>query len=64
MEQLKGSYCSLTKLRVEKTDVTTGQKVEKEIIEPHETRDEMKNFYQDIFNKQTVKDGDPGIEDF
>ena len=60
MEQLKGSYCSLTKLR----DVTTGQKVEKEMIEPHEIRDEMKNFYQDIFNKQTVKDGDQEIEDF
>ena len=64
MEQLKGSYCSLTKLRVEKTDVTTGKKVEKEINEPHEIRDEIKNFYQDIFNKQTVKDGDHGIEDF
>ena len=64
MEQLKGSYCSITKLRVEKTDVTTGEKVEKEIIEPHEIRDEMKNFYQDIFDKQTVKDGDQGIEDF
>ena len=24
----------------------------------------MKNFYQDIFNKQKVKDGDQGIEDF
>ena len=24
----------------------------------------MKNFYQNIFNKQTVKDGDKGIDDF
>ena len=61
---MKGGYCNLTKLRVEKTDESTGQKVEKEIIEPHDIRDEMKNFYQNIFNKQVVKDGDKGIDEF
>ena len=64
MEQIKGGYCNLSKLRVEKTDENTGQKFEEEIIEPKEIRDEMKNFYQNIFNKQTVKDGDKGIDDF
>ena len=49
---------------MKKTDVSTGQKVAKEIIEPHEIRDEMKNFSQNIFNKQTVKDGDKGMDDF
>ena len=64
MEQMKGGYCNLTKLKVEKTDESTGQKVEKEIIEPHDIRDEMKNFYKNIFDKQAVKDGDKGIDKF
>ena len=64
MEQTKDGYCNLSKLRVEKIDVSTGQKVDKEIIEPHYIRDEMKNFYQNIFNTQTIKDGDKGTEDF
>ena len=40
------------------------KKVEKQIIKPLDIRDEMKNFYQNIFNKQVVKDGDKGIDEF
>ena len=34
MEQRKGGYCNVTKLRVQHTDVSTKQKVEEEIINP------------------------------
>ena len=52
---MKGGYCNLTKLRVEKPDESTGQKVEKEIMEPHDIRNEMKNFYQNIFLDRLLK---------
>ena len=54
MEQIKGGYCNLSKLRVEKTDEITGQKFEEEIIEPKEIRDEIKNFYQKILAKRAL----------
>ena len=40
------------------------KKVEKEVIEPSEIRDEMRKFYQQIFNKQTVRDGTGALDDF
>ena len=58
MEQRKAGYCCISKLRINSTDKKTGEKVEKEVIEQKEIRDEMKNFYQDIFAKQTIDKGD------
>ena len=64
LEQRKGGYCNLTKLRVEETDVQMQQKVEKEIIDPTEIRSEAKKFYQKIFNRQEVKKGTDAIDEF
>ena len=64
MEKQKSRYGSLTKLRVQQTDEFTKLKVEDEIIEPSKIRDEMKNFYQNIFNKQEVREGTEAIDDF
>ena len=57
-------YCSLTKVRVQQTDVFTKLKVEEEIIEPSKIRNEMKNVYQNKFNKQDVKEGTEAIDNF
>ena len=35
-----------------------------EVTDPIEVREEMKNFYQDIFNKQEVLEGSTAIENF
>ena len=64
MEQRKGGYCNLTKLRVEETDEQTQIKVQREIIYPTEIISEMQNFYQKIFNNQEVKKGTEAIDDF
>ena len=55
MEQRKAGYCCISKLRVNTIDKNTGKKVELEVIEPKEIRDEMKKIYQDIFEKQKLR---------
>ena len=42
MEQRMAGYCCISKLRVNTIDKNTGKKVELEVIEPKERRDEMK----------------------
>ena len=64
MEKRKGGYCNLTKLRVQRTDDTTKLQVEEEIFDPSKIRDEMKTFYQNIFNRQEVKEGMEAIDEF
>ena len=49
---------------MKKTDKSTGQKVEKEVIEPSEIRDEIRKFHQQIFNKQKIKEGTGAIDEF
>ena len=64
MEQRKGGYCNLTKLRVQCTDATIKLQVEEEIIDPSKIRDEMKKFYQNILHRQKVKEGEEAIDEF
>ena len=64
MEQRKAGYCSISKLRVTKKDKISGKDVTVEVTDPIEVREEMKNFYQDIFNKQEVLEGSTAIENF
>ena len=64
MEQRKGGYCNISKLRFETTDEITPKKVENEIIEPSEIRDEMRKCYQQIINKQTVREVTEAIDEF
>ena len=63
MEQRKGGYCNLTKLRVQRTDYVTDLQVEEGIIDPSKIRDEMKTFSQNIFNRPEVKEGTEAIND-
>ena len=42
----------------------TGKKINVEVTEPHEIREEMRNFYQDIFAKQQIIEGPSAIENF
>ena len=63
MEQRKGGYDNLTKLRVQRTDAIAKTKVEEEIIDPSKIRDGMKTLYQNIFNRQNVKEGTEAIDE-
>ena len=54
MEQRKAVYCSISKLKVTKNDPTSGKEYTTEVTDPVNIREEMKNFYQSIFNKQDV----------
>ena len=40
------------------------EKVEDKIINPSKIRNEMKTFYQNIFNRQNVKEGTEAIDEF
>ena len=51
-------------MRVQHTDATTKLQVEEEIIDPSKIRDEMKTFYQNISNRQKVKEGTEEIDEF
>ena len=54
----------MSKLRVNTIDKNTGKKVELEVIEPKEIRDEMKKFYQDIFAKQKIDEGEDSVKNY
>ena len=64
MEQRKGGYCNLTKLRSNEQMMLTKLQVEEEIIDPSKIGDEMKTFDQNIFNRQEVKEGMEAIDEF
>ena len=64
MEKQESGYCNLTKLRVQQTEELTKLNVEEKIIEPSKIRCEMKTFYQNIFNKQEVKEVTEAIDEF
>ena len=65
MEKRKRGYCNLTKLRILRRDVATKLQVEEEIIAPSNIKDEIKkNFYQNLFNEQKVKEGIEKIYEF
>ena len=64
MEQRKAGYCSISKLKVTKNDQTSGKEITVEVTDPVEMRIEIKNFYQNIFNKQEVMEGSKAIENF
>ena len=64
MEQRKAGYCSISKLNVRKHDPTSGKDIIIEVTDPIKVRDEMKNFYQSIFNKQEVLEGSEAITNF
>ena len=64
MEPRKAGYCCISKLKVNSIDKKTGGKVETEVIELKEIRDEMKNFYQDIFAKQTINEGEDSVKNY
>ena len=53
MEQRRADYCAISKLKVTKEDKITGKKINIEVTEPKDIREEMRSFYQDIFTKQT-----------
>ena len=57
MEQRKARYCSIGKLRVIKKVKNTGEDINVEVTSPEDIREEMKNFYQDIFRKQDILEG-------
>ena len=64
MEQRRAGYCAISKLKVAKRDKNTGKEINIEVTEPKEIREEMRNFYQNIFLKQTVLEGPFAIENF
>ena len=64
MEQRRAGYCAISKLKVAKRDKNTGKEINIEVTEPKEIREEMRNFYQNIFSKQTVLEGPSAIENF
>ena len=64
MEQRQAGYCAISKLKVVKEDKITGEKINVEVTEPKEIREEMRGFYQNIFAKQTVLEGPSAIENF
>ena len=64
MEQRKAGYCCISKLKVNSIDKKTGEKVELEVIEPKEIRDEMKKFYQDIFAKQKIHEREDSVNNY
>ena len=64
MEQKRAGYCAISKLKVMKKDKNTGKEINIEVTEPKEIREEMRDFYQDIFAKQKVLEGPSAIENF
>ena len=64
MEQRRAGYCAISKLKVTKEDKITGKKINIEVTEPKDIREEMRNFYQDIFTKQEILEGPSSIENF
>ena len=64
MEQRRAVYCAISKLKVIKEDKNTGKKINVEVTEPQEIREEMRSFYQDIFAKQQILEGPSAIENF
>ena len=64
MEQKRAGYCAISKLKVLKEDKNTGEKINIEVTEPQEIREEMRGFYQNIFAKQQIIEGPSAIENF
>ena len=64
MEQKRAGYCAISKLKVSKEDKNTGKKINIEVTEPQEIREEMRCFYQNIFAKQQIIEGPSAIENF
>ena len=64
MEQKRAGYCAISKLKVTKEDKNTGKEINVEVTEPHEIREEMRGFYQNIFAKQQILEGPSAIENF
>ena len=64
MEQRRAGYCSIGKLKVTKEDKNTGKEINIEVTDPGDIREEMRNFYQDIFRKQDILEGPSSIENF
>ena len=64
MEQRRAGYCAISKLKVTKEDKNTGKKINIEVTDPKDIREEMKSFYQDIFSKQEILEGPSSIENF
>ena len=52
MEHRRAGYCSIGKLRVTREDKNTGKEINIEVTDPWDIREEMRNFYQDIFKNK------------